>query len=164
MIENAAMNFPEVQAAIAALRAVGELNIPQELMWNPDRDLLDWLGVLFGFQRDNVRNQREHLVLLLANAQMQLYQDGMSWDKLDENMIKRLRKKLTENYVSWCRFVRQKHNLRGLDGKHQPFNGRRELLYTSLFLLIWGEAANLRFMPECLCFIFHNVISSSSLA
>jgi hypothetical protein len=32
--------------------------------------------------------------------------------QLDENMIKRLRKKLTENYVSWCRFVRQKHNLR----------------------------------------------------
>ena len=34
---------------------------------------------------------------------------------------------------------------------------RKELLYTSLYLLIWGEAANLRFMPECLCFIFHNV-------
>lgn len=32
-----------------------------------------------------------------------------------------------------------------------------ELLYTSLYLLIWGEAANLRFMPECICFIFHNV-------
>jgi ferric iron reductase protein FhuF len=73
----------QVQAAIAALRAVGELSIPPELMWNPDMDLLDWLGALFGFQRDNVRNQREHLVLLLANAQMQLYQDGMSWDKVN---------------------------------------------------------------------------------
>jgi hypothetical protein len=83
MIENAAMNFPEVQAAIAALRAVGELSIPPELRWNPEMDLLDWLGALFGFQRDNVRNQREHLVLLLANAQMQLYQDGMSWDKVN---------------------------------------------------------------------------------
>jgi hypothetical protein len=50
MIENAAMNFPEVRAAIGALRAVGELSIPPELMWNPDMDLLDWLGALFGFQ------------------------------------------------------------------------------------------------------------------
>jgi hypothetical protein len=27
-------------------------------------------------------------------------------------MIKRMRKKVTENYISWCRFVRKKHNLR----------------------------------------------------
>lgn len=27
-----------------------------------------------------------------------------------------------------------------------------------LYLLIWGEAANVRFMPECLCYIFHNVM------
>jgi glutamate-1-semialdehyde aminotransferase len=32
--------------------------------------------------------------------------------QLDENMIKRMRKKVTENYISWCRFVRKKHNLR----------------------------------------------------
>jgi hypothetical protein len=43
-------SFLQVQAAIAALRAVGELSIPPELMWNPDMDLLDWLGALFGFQ------------------------------------------------------------------------------------------------------------------
>lgn len=34
---------------------------------------------------------------------------------------------------------------------------RRELLYISLYLLIWGEAANLRFMPECICYIFHHM-------
>lgn len=34
---------------------------------------------------------------------------------------------------------------------------QRQLLYTALFLLIWGEAGNLRFMPECLAYIFHNV-------
>lgn len=42
------------------------------------------------------------------------------------------------------------------DGK-QVGDERLELLYTSLYLLIWGEAANLRFMPECICFIFHHV-------
>ena len=32
------------------------------------RDCLDFLGVHFGFQKDNVRNQREHVVFLLANS------------------------------------------------------------------------------------------------
>ena len=32
-----------------------------------------------------------------------------------------------------------------------------ELIYISLYLLIWGEASNIRFMPECICYIFHNV-------
>jgi callose synthase len=26
-----------------------------------------------------------------------------------------------------------------------------------LYLLIWGEAANLRFLPECLCYIYHHM-------
>jgi callose synthase len=30
-------------------------------------------------------------------------------------------------------------------------------LYIGLYLLIWGEASNLRFMPECLCYIFHHM-------
>jgi len=34
---------------------------------------------------------------------------------------------------------------------------QRKLLYMGLYLLIWGEASNVRFMPECLCYIFHNV-------
>ncbi|XP_031256550.1 callose synthase 7 isoform X2 [Pistacia vera] len=31
------------------------------------------------------------------------------------------------------------------------------LIYIGLYLLIWGEASNIRFMPECLCYIFHNM-------
>ena len=27
-----------------------------------------------------------------------------------------------------------------------------------VFLLIWGEAANLRHMPECLCFLYHKIM------
>ncbi|KAL8241376.1 hypothetical protein R6Q59_014731 [Mikania micrantha] len=33
---------------------------------------------------------------------------------------------------------------------------QRKLLLMGLYLLIWGEAANLRFMPECLCYIYHH--------
>lgn len=35
--------------------------------------------------------------------------------------------------------------------------GLWHLCYCALFLLVWGEAANVRFMPECLCYIFHHV-------
>uniref|UniRef100_A0A0E0CUK1 1,3-beta-glucan synthase n=1 Tax=Oryza meridionalis TaxID=40149 RepID=A0A0E0CUK1_9ORYZ len=34
---------------------------------------------------------------------------------------------------------------------------QRKLLYMGLYLLIWGEAANLRFMPECICYIYHHM-------
>ncbi|KAJ0019965.1 hypothetical protein Pint_31296 [Pistacia integerrima] len=34
---------------------------------------------------------------------------------------------------------------------------QRKLLYMGLYLLIWGEAANLRYMPECLCYIYHHM-------
>ncbi|ETL99101.1 hypothetical protein L917_03991 [Phytophthora nicotianae] len=27
----------------------------------------------------------------------------------------------------------------------------------ALFLLLWNDAANLRFMPECICFLYHNM-------
>ena len=33
----------------------------------------------------------------------------------------------------------------------------KKLLFISLYFLIWGEAANVRFLPECLCYIFHHV-------
>ena len=40
---------------------------------------------------------------------------------------------------------------------------QRKLLYMGLYLLIWGEASNVRFMPECLCYIFHNVSTHFSV-
>lgn len=33
----------------------------------------------------------------------------------------------------------------------------RKLFLVSLYFLIWGEAANVRFLPECICYIFHQV-------
>lgn len=41
--------------------------------------------------------------------------------------------------------------------QNEPEVQQRKILYMGLYLLIWGEAANVRFMPECLCYIFHNV-------
>jgi callose synthase len=102
------------------------------------------------WQEGNVKNQREHLVLLLANAQMRL--QPQATNRLDAKVVKKIRKKVTANYVSWCNFIRQRSNLELTEEDE-----RLELLYTALFLLIWGESANLRFMPECLCYMFHHM-------
>ena len=67
---------------------------------------MEWLGAFFGFQRDNVRNHREHLVLLLANAQMRLSSANFS-DTLEPRIARQIRKKLLRNYTSWCGYCQR---------------------------------------------------------
>ncbi|TYI38586.1 hypothetical protein ES332_A02G038900v1 [Gossypium tomentosum] len=142
------VRYPEVRAVLLSSRALGNLSEPPYHTWHPSSmDLLDWLGLFFGFQRDNVKNQREHLVLHLANAHMRL-----SRPPVDNNgtfqaiVLREFRRKLLENYTNWS------SNVDSLES-----DTRRELLYVGLYLLIWGESANLRFMPECICYIFHHM-------
>ncbi|XP_010919535.1 callose synthase 12 [Elaeis guineensis] len=158
LAEHPSLRFPEVRAAMAALRTVGELRKPPFVRWHDGLDLLDWLGAFFGFQRDNVRNQREHLVLLLANAQMRIQPPPDNIDALDPAIVRRIRRKLLHNYTAWCAYLGRKSNVWISDSaaRRSP-DPRRDLLYASLYLLIWGEAANLRFVPECLCYIFHHM-------
>uniref|UniRef100_A0A2P2MAE7 1,3-beta-glucan synthase n=1 Tax=Rhizophora mucronata TaxID=61149 RepID=A0A2P2MAE7_RHIMU len=155
LADHPSLRYPEVRAAAAALRTVGNLRKPPYAQWHPSMDLLDWLALFFGFQKDNVRNQREHLVLHLANAQMRLTPPPDNIDTLDATVLRRFRRKLLKNYTSWCSFLNKKSNIWISDRSNPDL--RRELLYISLYLLIWGESANLRFMPECICFIFHNM-------
>ena len=66
----------EPEAELEELRAASALIVdaaPPNGFWPPHAneaigDCLDFLGVHFGFQKDNVRNQREHVVFLLANS------------------------------------------------------------------------------------------------
>lgn len=154
LADHPSLRYPEVRAAAAALRTVGNLRKPPYVQWLPHMDLLDWLQLFFGFQLDNVRNQREHLVLHLANAQMRLTPPPDNIDTLDAGVLRRFRRKLLKNYTLWCSYLGKKSNIWLSD---RSSDQRRELLYVSLYLLVWGEAANLRFMPECLCYIFHNM-------
>ncbi|PKA66554.1 Callose synthase 12 [Apostasia shenzhenica] len=162
LAEHPALRFPEVRAAMAALRTVGDLRRPPFIRWQEGYDLLDWLGFFFGFQRDNVRNQREHLVLLLANAQMRIQPPPDNIDVLDVNVARRTRRKVLRNYTSWCSYLGRKSNVWISDHRRSAAavaadSSRRDVLYAALYLLIWGEAANLRFVPECLSYIFHHM-------
>ncbi|CAA7013300.1 unnamed protein product [Microthlaspi erraticum] len=154
-----AMQLEEVKAAVAALGNTRGLNWPtgfeQHKKKSGNLDILDWLRAMFGFQRDNVRNQREHLVCLLADNHIRLTPKPEPLNKLDDRAVDAVMTKLFKNYKNWCKFLGRKHSLR-LPQAAQDIQ-QRKILYMGLYLLIWGEAANIRFMPECLCYIFHNM-------
>ncbi|XP_031110482.1 callose synthase 2-like [Ipomoea triloba] len=69
----AIMRYPEIQASVAALRNTRGLPWPKGHKKKVDEDILDWLQSMFGFQKDNVANQREHLILLLANVHIRQF-------------------------------------------------------------------------------------------
>ncbi|XP_047333788.1 callose synthase 5-like [Impatiens glandulifera] len=153
------MQLEEVKASVGALRNIRGLHWPssfeQQRQKAGDLDLLDWLRAMFGFQRDSVRNQREHLILLLSNVHIRLHPRPEPLNKLDDRAVDAVMNKLFRNYKTWCKFLGKKHSLR-LPQSQQDAQ-QRKILYMGLYLLIWGEAANIRFMPECLCYIFHNM-------
>ncbi|KAL2466485.1 Callose synthase 12 [Abeliophyllum distichum] len=150
--------LPDVQASIAALGAVGDLPRPPFLPWKPEYDLLDWLGFHFGFQSSNVKNQREHLVLHLSNAQMRLFLPPDNIGSVHPSIIRHFCHSLMENYYNWCSYLDINPNvcLSVTDSAISSVD-QRGILYVSLYLLIWGESANLRFVPECICYIFHHM-------
>ncbi|GAY56883.1 hypothetical protein CUMW_175300 [Citrus unshiu] len=144
------MQLEEVKAAVAALWNTRGLNWPASFepqrQKSGDLDLLDWLRAI---------NQREHLILLLANSHIRLHPKPEPLNKLDERALDAVMSKLFKNYKTWCKFLGRKHSLRLPQGPQEI--QQRKMLYMGLYLLIWGEAANIRFMPECLCYIFHNM-------
>lgn len=157
----AIMNREEICAAVAALRNTRSLSWPstRKLTKPIMLDLLDWLQAMFGFQKDNVANQREHLILLLANMHVRLDPKPTLKLKLDDRAVDKLMDSLFKNYKNWCKFLDRRSTIWLSTSQittHEDVQ-QRKLLYMGLYLLIWGEAANLRFMPECLCYIFHNM-------
>ncbi|KAG8045068.1 hypothetical protein GUJ93_ZPchr0008g13161 [Zizania palustris] len=162
------MEIPEIKAAVDFLRRIENLPKPR-----PDpvsaaedtdepivHDLLDWLWQTFGFQKGNVENQKEHLILLLANIDMRrkggnAYQNERQHNHvIHSDTVIHLMRKIFSNYISWCKYLHLESNIKIPNdaSTQQP-----ELLYIGLYLLIWGEASNVRFMPECICYIFHHM-------
>ncbi|KAM1064683.1 hypothetical protein TB2_028228 [Malus domestica] len=151
----AIMRYPEIHATVSALRNTRGLPWPQGHKKKVDEDILDWLQAMFGFQKDNVANQREHLILLVANVHIRQLPKPDQQPKLDDRALTDVMKKLFKNYKKWCKYLDRKSSL-WLPTIQQEVQ-QRKLLYMGLYLLIWGEAANLRFMPECLCYIYHHM-------
>ncbi|XP_022741586.1 callose synthase 7-like isoform X3 [Durio zibethinus] len=70
-IKSAIMKLPEINFAFQAIRNMA--NLPMPIAYSTSdvdlsvNDIFDWLLSLYGFQKGNIANQREHLILLLAN-------------------------------------------------------------------------------------------------
>ncbi|KAI3912086.1 hypothetical protein MKW92_006433 [Papaver armeniacum] len=170
----AIMELPEIKSALRALRKVD--NLPKPRIRSTDTAqhnsirtedgiylsmicltgfgcVTDFMCFFCCMKKGNLANQREHLILLLANVDIRNRQQE-NYTQVDSKSVKHLMDKFFKNYRSWCAYLRCETNLKF------PINGDRqqmELLYIGLYLLIWGEASNVRFMPECICYIFHNM-------
>ncbi|XP_031403212.1 callose synthase 10 isoform X2 [Punica granatum] len=156
VITNAIGVFPEVRGAISAIKYAEHFpRLPAdfEISGQRDADIFDLLEYVFGFQNDNVRNQRENVVLQLANAQSRLGIPIEANPKIDEKAINDVFLKVLDNYIKWCKYLR----IRRVWNSLEAITRDRKLFFVSLYYLIWGEAANVRFLPECICYIFHNM-------
>ncbi|XP_024168978.1 callose synthase 10 [Rosa chinensis] len=155
-ITNAIGVFPEIRGAMSAIRYTEQfprLPAKVEISGQRDADMFDLLEFVFGFQKDNVRNQRENVVLTIANAQSRLGIPAQADPKIDEKAINEVFLKVLDNYIKWCKYLRKRLVWNSL----QAINRDRKLFLVSLYFLIWGEAANVRFLPECICYIFHHM-------
>lgn len=153
---NAIVSLPEVRAAISALkyfRGLPKLPTDFSIPVTRKADMLDFLHYIFGFQKDSVSNQREHIVHLLANEQSRLRILEENEPELDEAAVQNVFQKSLENYIKWCNYL----CIQSVCSNFDSVSKEKRLLFVSLYFLIWGEASNVRFLPECLCYIFHHM-------
>ena len=99
-----------------------------------------------GFQPPAVETAMTHLRSLLANAQRGGRTPRQAVEAVDDALL--------SNYRHWCRQLSVRP--RTCSGEHAKLKG------IALFLIIWSEAANLRHMPECLCWLFHSLCAYRS--
>lgn len=116
--------------------------------------LAQYIMHVHGFQVDNSRNQSEHLIMLLFN-------ESSAHDKMVSSPALRIHKRLFSNYKKWC----TRMGTRPILCKDLSPIKSHDLIIEDIliYLLIWGEAANLRHMPECICYIFHKTMEAHVL-
>lgn len=129
----------------------------------------------YGFQLESVRNQRENVTMLLANLFTSLQgserrdADGGALGSTRRRQtepadaVKRLYDKTFSSYKTW---VAMMPSVRGAEYERladmrlgaETEDGRRELVKNIvLWWCIWGEAANLRFMPELISWLYYKL-------
>ena len=122
------------------------------------------LGNFFGFQDSSVRNQAEHLLVLLSNNRRYLNSHVLPPALQPPSPIHALHAKVFSNYVKWCRYQGvAPHFSRAAAaamaaGMAAPPSVASRVVDLVLFFCVWGEACNIRHMPECLWFLYHKMM------
>ena len=117
------------------------------------------LGNVFGFQDSSVRNQAEHLLILLSNNRRYMNSNILPPSVQPPSPIHALHAKVFSNYMKWCRAMGILPNFAKMSpAVSAPPAVASRVVDLVLFFCVWGESCNIRHMPECLWFIYHKMM------
>lgn len=123
------------------------------------------LGNFFGFQDSSVRNQAEHLLILLSNNRRYMNDHILSPAQQPPSPIHALHAKVFSNYMKWCRAMGTMPNFAKVStAVSAPPAVASRVVDLVLFFSIWGESSNVRHMPECLWFLYHKMMEDYILS
>jgi len=117
------------------------------------------LGNFFGFQDSSVRNQAEHLLILLSNNRRYMSSHILPPSVQPPSPIHALHAKVFSNYVKWCRAMGVAPHFSKMNtSMNAPPAVASRVVDLVLYFCIWGEGANLRHMSECIWFLYHKLM------
>ncbi|GKZ01468.1 hypothetical protein MPSEU_001097400 [Mayamaea pseudoterrestris] len=117
------------------------------------------LGNFFGFQDSSVRSQAEHLLILLSNNRRYMSSHILPPSVQPPSPIHALHAKVFSNYVKWCRAMGVLPHFSKMNtSMNAPPAVASRVVDLVLFFCVWGEASNLRHVPECLWFLYHKMM------
>jgi callose synthase len=117
------------------------------------------LGNFFGFQDSSVRNQAEHLLILLSNNRRYMSSHILPPSVQPPSPIHALHAKVFSNYVKWCRAMGVPPHFSKMNtSRNAPPAVASRVVDLVLYFCIWGEGANLRHMPECIWCLYHQMM------
>ena len=117
------------------------------------------LGNFFGFQDSSVRNQAEHLLILLSNNRRYMSSNILPLSVQPPSPIHALHAKVFSNYVKWCRAMGVPPHFSKMNtSMNAPPAVASRVVDLVLYFCVWGEGANLRHMPECVWCLYHSMM------
>lgn len=123
------------------------------------------LGNFFGFQDSSVRNQAEHLLILLSNNRRYMNNHILAPSQQPPSPIHALHAKVFSNYMKWCRAMGVMPNFAKVStAVSAPPAVASRVVDLVLFFSVWGESSNVRHMPECLWFLYHKMMEDYILS
>ena len=123
------------------------------------------IGNFFGFQDSSVRNQAEHLLILLSNNRRYMSSHILPPSVQPPSPIHALHAKVFSNYMKWCRTMGIPPSFSKMNSSMSaPPAVASRVVDLVLFFCIWGEGANVRHMPECMWFLYHKMIEEYTLS
>lgn len=130
------------------------------------QSIFEELGHVFAFQQDNVRNMLDFFMIQLdsrssrmhcSQALLSLHADYIG----GEHSNYRKWYFATQYYVPKKKSESELNDIANNDShevswkkKMVSLSEKDYVTQVALYLLIWGEASNVRFLPECICFIY----------